>query len=94
MKRVTKKQVQKLVELNNILGRLSLSYENDVYTIKSSEGGQIQFTDSRTTDKVYRILTNELFFSKPSNFFDSDEFDGLCQASQNGENPYKCTIMY
>ena len=35
------------------------------------------------------IYTN----SNTQNVMSQDEFDGLCQANQIGENPFKCTIM-
>ena len=35
------------------------------------------------------IYTN----SNIQNIMSQDEFDGLCQANQIGENPFKCTIM-
>lgn len=33
------------------------------------------------------------YSSNTQNVMSQDEFDGLCQASQNGENPFNCTIM-
>jgi len=92
--RVSVKQVAKLVKENNIVGVVSMSFDNGIYTISSSEGGSIDFTDSLTSGKVYRILTNDLFFSKPqSSIVSQDEFDGLCQASELGYNPFDCTIL-
>ena len=91
--RVSIKQVEKLVKENNISGVVSMSFENRIHTILSSNGGNISFTDSQTAGKVYRILTNELFFSKPDNFMNQDEFDGLCQANQLGFKTFECTIL-
>lgn len=92
MKRVTILSVKKLVSENNIKGAVSMSFKNEVHTIKS-EGGSLNFNNYIEANKVYRILTNELFFSKPSNFMNQDEFDGLCQANQLGFKTFQCTIL-
>jgi len=53
----------------------------------------VTFTSETTREKTN--LWNKLMrmgFNRVYNF-SSDEFDGLVQASQNGENPYAFTIL-
>jgi hypothetical protein len=58
-----------------------------------SNGAKLVFiNDSITRGKVFRILKHELFYEQDFNF-QSDETEGIIQASQNGENPFACTIM-
>lgn len=51
------------------------------------------FTSENSREKTN--LWNKLLrmgFNRHYNF-NSDEFDGICQASQNGENPFAFTIL-
>lgn len=53
----------------------------------------VTFTSETSREKTN--LWNKLMrmgFNRVYNF-SSDEFDGIVQASQNGENPYKFTIL-
>ena len=47
----------------------------------------------RIISDVSDIKFIEATFRKESNNNHGDEFDGLCQANQIGENPFKCSIM-
>jgi hypothetical protein len=93
MKNVTIKQVRKLVEQNNCKGNITCDYNNGIYSIIFSESGKLEFTDSATHGKVYRILKFELSYTQVSNFTNTDEHDGIVQAAQLGQNPFKCTIL-
>ena len=56
------------------------------------DNGVIFYSESpKEKNKLWNKLKSLNFQSHYNN--SSDEFDGLCQANQIGENPFKCTIM-
>ena len=93
---ITIKLVKKLVAENNAAGSITCSYifENgkDNHMIHFSNGAKLTFEDSRTSGKVFRILKHELCYAQDYNW-QSDETDGLVQASKLGENPFNFTML-
>jgi len=96
MKNVTIKMVQKLVKEQGAIGLISMSYlyENgkDNHNIHFSNGAKMTFESSRIAGKVFRILKYELCFAQNFNW-QSDETDGIIQASELGENPFACSVL-
>jgi hypothetical protein len=89
--RITKQIVaQKIAEIG-ASGTISYSDDN---TIKFSNGAIIHCIDDNTRSKIYRVLTQEFYYSVTDpRMEDQDTIDGIIQAAGNGENPYNCTIM-
>ena len=91
--RITKKYTESLVSKNNLKGKVHMGHENGIWII-FSDGGSLDFTNSTDASKVYRFLTLELGFSKPSIGMDSqDEIDGMSQANELWFKCYEHTCL-
>ena len=89
MKRITVKQVHKMVNSINADGVISYNDDNN---IQFSNGAILETNGSH--DKIYRILQHELGFSTPDrHVLTQDEREGMSQAAENGQNPFDCTIL-
>jgi len=53
----------------------------------------LEFNNSKELNKSIRKHQAQGFDFNKEFLRNTDEFDGLCQANQNGFNPYECTIM-
>jgi hypothetical protein len=91
MQRVTVKSVQNLVAANAASGSIKYGENN---SIVFSNGVVLGFENAKTQDKVYRTLRFELGYEVPeASWFGQDEIDGIHQATEAGENVFRCTIM-
>lgn len=96
MKKVTVKAVSKMVQENNANGTITMSYlyknGKNNHNIHFSNGAVLTFENSTIASKVFRILKFELLFEQDFNF-QSDENDGIIEASKLGQNPFAFSMI-
>jgi hypothetical protein len=78
------------IQTANPQGRMSMV--SGTNQIVFDNGVVLTSASSRLNDKLWRKL-EALGYQAHGNDNQSDEVEGLVQASLNGENPFQCTVM-
>jgi hypothetical protein len=56
-------------------------------------GQVIEFKNTKDRNKEVRKLEKQGYSFKGFDFSNTDEFQGLCQANQNGFRTFECTVL-
>jgi len=77
----------------NITGKMTFSNESGIISIVTSCGKQLVFNNSNDRLKASRKMRMMGIEFANSGYANTEEFEGLCQAAQNGFKTFECTIL-
>lgn len=76
-----------------IKGQISFSNELGIISINSTCGKTIVFNSFYERTKAAKKLNRMGIHFIESSYFDTEEFEGLCQAGSLGLKTFECTIL-